>query len=632
MHLSPDSHPLAGIRGLVANLQSCLSKLSIPTKVRLGYLLTLGIALSGTITGILIGEIYQKHSQNLIEDALEENQLLYELTTNLLEAKSLEQELVFILDKPEQFRQRYALLLKELKDLEDTWEQVKSSYANAEVEETSEETEAFNKVIQHYDAIVVTYFRESLIIYKQIENPNITPSEFTNVRQQLLTFNSSELAYKIENVITSIKRTTDIINEEVNDAQVALVNFSRIRLVIVSSSLFISTILALIITSYMIKNLSRPLQTFTIIAEQVSRESNFQLQVPVTTEDEVGVLAKAFNQLIVRIRELLIEQRRIQEELVLYNHNLEAQVQERTEELQDKNIYLQKTLSELTSTQNQIIQSEKMSSLGQLVAGVAHEINNPVSFISGNLVHASEYTHNLLELIELYQQVYTQPEDIIQNQIEEIDLKYLKEDLPQVIDSMKVGAERIVEIVKSLRNFSRLDEAEYKEANITEGIDGTLMILRHRLKASGERPETQIIKDYSELPIVTCYPGQLNQVFMNILGNAIDAIEEYNQKRTKEEIKLNPSLIKIYTQKIDNDWVRIAIEDNAGGIPETIISKLFDPFFTTKPVGKGTGLGLSISYQIITEKHAGRLFCNSKPGEGTEFVIEIPINCSTLQV
>jgi two-component system, NtrC family, sensor kinase len=626
MHLSPDNYPSARRgRGLVANLQNWLSRLSIPAKIRLGYALTLGIALSGTITGIIIGEIYQKHSQDLIEDALEENQLLYELTTDLLQAKSLEQELVFLVDKPEKFQPRYTLFLKKVKDLEDTWGKVKSSYTDADVEESSEETEAFKKINKEYDSLVTIYFQESRKIYKKLKIPNITPSEIVNLRQQLFDLNSSDLALKVIDVIATIKNATDIINEEVKEAEEALITFSRIRLAIVTASISISAIIALIITSYMIKNLSAPLKAVTKIAEQVSRESNFELQVPVTTEDEVGVLAQTFNQMIVQIRELLIEQQHAQKKLESYNYDLETKIQVRTEELQENNIYLQQTLSELKSTQNQIIQSEKMSSLGQLVAGVAHEINNPVSFISGNLVHASEYIHDLLELIELYQEVYTQPESVIQKQIEEIDLEYVKQDLPQVINSMKIGAERIIEIVKSLRNFSRLDESEYKEAHIHEGIDGTLMILRHRLKANGERPEIQVIKEYSPLSIVTCYPGQLNQVFMNILSNAIDAIEEYNQKRTKEEIKLNPSQIKISIQEIDDNWVRIGIEDNAGGIPEKIISKLFDPFFTTKPVGKGTGLGLSISYKIIVEKHAGRLLCNSTPGKGTEFLIEIPI-------
>ncbi len=626
MHLTPDNPPSASrARRLAANLQNWLSRLSIPAKIRLGYALTLGIALSGTIIGISVGEIYQNHSQNLIKDALEENELLYELTTDLLEAKNLEQELVFFLDKPEQFRERHTLFLREVKDLEDTWEKIKSSYANPEVEESSEETDFFEKVEQQYNTLIVVYFQESRRIYQQLENPNLTPLEIIQIRQQLLDFNSSKLAIQVVDVINTIQELTDVITEEVKEAEAAMITFSWIRLAIVTISIFISAILASSITHYLIQNISGPLKEVTKFAESISRESNFELQVPITTSDEMGVLATSFNQMITRIRELLIEQQQAQEKLEYYNHNLEKKVQERTEELRDRNIYLKQTLSELKSTQNQMIQSEKMSSLGQLVAGVAHEINNPVSFISGNLVPADEYTHDLLGLIELYQQVYTQPEDIIQKRIQEIDLEYLIEDLPQVIDSMKVGAERIREIVKSLRNFSRLDEAEYKDADIHEGIDGTLMILNHRLKANGKNPAIQVIKEYSQLPIVTCYPGQLNQVFMNILSNAIDALEEYNQKRTKEEIKLNPSQIKIYTQKIEDNWIKIGIQDNAGGIPEKLTSKLFDPFFTTKPVGKGTGLGLSISYQIIVEKHRGRLLCNSKLGEGTEFIIEIPI-------
>ncbi len=626
MHLSPDNYPsVSRARRLTTNLQNWLSRLSISAKIRLGYALTLGIALSGTIIGISIGEIYQNHSQDLIKDALEENEMLYELTTDLLEAKNLEQELVFFFDKPEQFRQRYTLFLTEVKDLEDTWEKIKSSYANPDVEETSEEIKAFEKISKEYNSLITVYFQESRRIYKQLENPNLTPSEIIQIRQQLLDFNSSKLAIQIVDVIRTIQELTDVISEEVKEAEAALITFSWIRLAVVTVSIFISVILALSITDYLIQNISRPLKEVTKVAENISQESNFELQVPVTTSDEVGVLANSFNQMITRIRGLLIEQQQAQERLEFYNHNLEKTVQERTEQLRNKNIYLRQALSELKSTQNQMIQSEKMSSLGQLVAGVAHEINNPVSFISGNLVPADEYTHDLLELIKLYQQVYTQPEDIIQKRIQEIDLEYLIEDFPQVIESMKVGAERIREIVKSLRNFSRLDEAEYKEADIHEGINGTLMILNHRLKANGQSAAIQVIKEYSQLSTVNCYPGQLNQVFMNILSNAIDALEEYNQKRTKEEIKLNPSQIKIYTQKIKDNWIKIGIQDNAGGIPEKLISKLFDPFFTTKPVGKGTGLGLSISYQIIVEKHGGRLCCNSKLGKGTEFIIEIPM-------
>ncbi|MBD2775586.1 ATP-binding protein [Iningainema tapete] len=282
----------------------------------------------------------------------------------------------------------------------------------------------------------------------------------------------------------------------------------------------------------------------------------------------------------------------------------------------------------------QLVQSEKMSSLGQLVAGVAHEINNPVSFIYGNLSYADEHTQDLLTIVQLYQQHYPHPVPEIQAQAKAIDLDFLIEDLPKLLTSMKIGAERITQIVLSLRNFSRLDEAEMKVVDIHSGIDSTLMILQHRLKAKSDLPEIQVIKEYGDLPLVECYPGQLNQVFMNILANAIDAIEESlvichlssvnnSQQRTKDTgLRTNPQIC-ISTTTQDNNVI-ISIADNGAGIPEAVQKRLFDPFFTTKPVGKGTGLGLSISYQIITEKHGGTLQCISSLGEGTQFVITIP--------
>ncbi len=284
---------------------------------------------------------------------------------------------------------------------------------------------------------------------------------------------------------------------------------------------------------------------------------------------------------------------------------IEAQLRQQAEDLAQ-------TLQELKRTQAQMIQAEKMSSLGQLVAGVAHEINNPVNFIHGNLSHLEEHTQDLLQLVHLYQSSNI-PE------CEEIDLKYIQEDLPKILNSMKVGTQRIRQIVLSLRNFSRMDEAEFKTVDIHEGIDSSLMILQHRLKEKPEFPEIHVIKDYDSLPVVECYAGQLNQVFINILANAIDALEQ----GTDNEVLL--PTITIRTSLIDSDWVKIAIADNGLGMPEQIQKQIFNPFFTTKPVGKGTGMGLSISYQIITEKHAGKLECYSKLGQGTEFVIAIPI-------
>lgn len=301
---------------------------------------------------------------------------------------------------------------------------------------------------------------------------------------------------------------------------------------------------------------------------------------------------------------------------------LYAQTHEAAVRAQQQATQIAGTLHKLQRTQAQLIQSEKMSSLGQLVAGVAHEINNPVNFIYGNLIHASEYVQGILGLLNLYQQEYPNPKPEILSEIEAIDLAFLRQDLPKLLSSMKVGAERIREIVHSLRTFSRTDEAERKAVNIHEGIESTLMILQNRLKARSDRLAIQLVKVYGNLPLVECYPGQLNQVFMNLLSNAIDALEG---EESKEDLHIQNPQIWIRTSVIDNSRVAIAIADNGPGMTEEVRKHLFDPFFTTKPVGKGTGLGLSISYQIVQEKHGGRLKCVSAPGQGAEFLIEIPI-------
>ncbi|MEG3932977.1 ATP-binding protein [Microcoleus sp. T3_B1] len=307
--------------------------------------------------------------------------------------------------------------------------------------------------------------------------------------------------------------------------------------------------------------------------------------------------------------------------LLDYTEKIEKVAGERTAKSQE----LEQTLQELQQTQAQLIQQEKMSSLGLLVAGVAHEVNNPINFIYGNIHHAREYTRDLLELIELYQKHYLYPPLEISQHLRNIEFDFLCDDLPEVLSSMKIGAERIVQIVQSLRNFSRLDESEMKPVNIHEGIDSTLLILQSRLKATADRPPIEIVKNYSNLPLVECYAGQLNQVFMNILANAIDALESYNLDRGPKAAKANPIAIAITTEYSIPDKIIVRISDNGPGMAENVKKRLFDPFFTTKPVGKGTGLGLSISYKIVVEKHKGMLRCDSTPGLGTEFSIEIPL-------
>ncbi|MFB2897456.1 ATP-binding protein [Aerosakkonemataceae cyanobacterium BLCC-F50] len=335
-----------------------------------------------------------------------------------------------------------------------------------------------------------------------------------------------------------------------------------------------------------------------------------------------------------RILGTRLEKAKDQERLARANADLELTSQN----LRQQTEQLKQSLSELKQAQVLLVQNEKMSSLGQMVAGIAHEINNPISFIQGNITYAKQYFDNLLSLVQAYQQHYPEPVPEVQLAIEETELNFLSQDLPKLINSMEIGAQRINEIILSLRKFSRLDEAEMKLVDIHEGIDNTLLILNNRLRSHSSQPGIQVIKEYGDLPMVECYAGQLNQVFMNIIGNAIDALEEQTNQGVEEQknsakyahchyaLPANQQLPTIYirTELIKNSQVQIQILDNGPGIPQSLQSRIFDPFFTTKTVGKGTGLGLSISHQVIKD-HGGKLKCISAPRQGTEFIIEIPL-------
>ena len=397
-----------------------------------------------------------------------------------------------------------------------------------------------------------------------------------------------------------------------------------------------------------------------LIAHQCSRTRDWQ-------DSTIELLRQISVQLSVAIQQAALF-KQLAEELA-ERKAAEAALRRSKQALKTQATELKKALNDLKQAQLQLIQTEKMSGLGQLVAGVAHEINNPVTFISGNITHAEMYAHDLLELVELYTEHYPEPIPAIEKQIEVIDFDFLKQDFPKLLKSMEIGAHRIRQIVLSLKNFSRLDEAERKPVDIHEGIENTLLILQHRLKP--EAANINLVKDYGNLPLVECYPGQLNQVFMNILNNAIDAIasrwdaspsryanandalETFEPEPTSEHITThattpsqpNPRTIKISTEVVESSpsqtsnsedtenekKVVIRIADNGSGIPKDVKKRIFDPFFTTKPVGEGTGLGLSISYQIIVEKHGGQLECFSVPGEGTEFVVKIPLTPSALK-
>ncbi len=368
---------------------------------------------------------------------------------------------------------------------------------------------------------------------------------------------------------------------------------------------------------------SERLQLLEMITTQaaISLENAFLYE---TLEQKVEQRTQQLNQKNQRLTQTLEELNEKNQTLAQTLEELNEKNQtlaQTLEELNEKNQTLAQTLEELNEkNQTQLIQTEKMSSLGQLVAGVAHEINNPVNFIYGNLKYTQEYAQDLLNVIQVYQQNYPEPVDEVTNIIEGVELDFLVEDLPKILTSMKVGTDRIKKIVKSLRNFSRLDESQLKNVDIHEGIDSTFMILQNNLKAKPNELEIKVVKNYGSLPQVRCYPGELNQVFMNMISNAVDAL----QHKRKSSSNVLPQ-ISITTDTEAEKFVIIRIADNGMGMSETVQKRIFDPFYTTKEVGKGTGLGLAISYQIIVERHGGKLECISTPGKGTEFVISIPL-------
>jgi signal transduction histidine kinase len=429
----------------------------------------------------------------------------------------------------------------------------------------------------------------------------LKPKEILAAQQQLLASikekKATTISVKFDRLSESLNRLKVAAETQQMQATKRVEEAEVLRKKIIIVSMLLSVLIAAALALITSRAIAHPLKAVTVVAEAVTQEGNFNLQAPVITEDEVGLLATSLNQLVQWVGEHT-------QELELARQTLEQRVDERTQELQA-------ALQDLKQTQVQLIQTEKMSSLGQLVSGVAHEINNPINFIYGNLTYANEYTLQLFKLLELYQQQYPTPTNVIRDQLEVIDFDFIRADLPKVLSSMNMGTERIRKIVLSLRNFSRLDEAEMKAVDIHEGIDNTLLILNHRLKQGIE-----VIKKFDDLPLVPCYPAQLNQVFMNILANAIDVLLSEDTQPTKR--------IVIQTQKVAHNQIWVRIWNNGSGIPVDIRDKLFDPFFTTKPVGQGTGLGLSICYQIV-EKHSGRIEVISEPGQGTEFAIALPI-------
>ncbi|WP_414549346.1 sensor histidine kinase [Anabaena sp. CCY 0017] len=591
---------------------------NIAQKISYGYTVAIGIFFIGTTSGLLFVHNNEKSAYKQLNLSYQQQSLLKDLENSVTRIRLHTQRLAPVLKNPVWFEveknQFHYQLIAVNKNLDKTKKFINTHSHDLVINELEVHSliTRYRLTTKLYSEIVQSFWQEVETDNFARQNVNAYSTDLNILlqKEQQLGINlrfdqlSDDLIFVIGNA-----------NIQKQKAHTRFENAQKLRIQVIVGSMLLSAGIAAALAIYTSRLIAHPLEVVTNVARRITQESNFQLRANIHSHDEVGTLAISLNQLVEWVGSYT-------QELELARHNLEQRVEERTQELElarqdleqrveKRTQELQKILQDLKATQGQLIQTEKMSSLGEMVAGIAHEINNPVNFIYANIQCANEYIEDLLILINLYQQEYPEPNWIIAEKIAEIDLIFLTKDISSLLSSMKMGAERIRQIVLSLRNFSRLDEAAMKEVDIHEGIDNTLLILNHKINQ-----EIVLIKNYGQLPLIRCYPAQLNQAFMNILSNAIDVLIEQKNNQKKQ--------IHIDTVQLNTDFIQVIIRDNGSGIPPEIQDKLFNPFFTTKPVGKGTGLGLSICYQII-DKHKGKIEVFSELGQGTEFMILLPI-------
>ncbi|BAZ69744.1 MAG: HAMP domain-containing histidine kinase [Pelatocladus maniniholoensis HA4357-MV3] len=544
--------------------------LSIRQKIILGYGLTLGVAVLGTTAGLLVGKNHFQQARHQMIMADEESHLFSTLQGELLEIQSYQQEILPLLNKMPMLRQKTSEFKTNLAEAETLFSQLE------ELSQSTSQTE-LQAFIKKNQGNIKLYFQEFQTLVGEILSLASQPQNAAKAQKLIQQFAQSQTALDFYEFTHELNKFAKTVRDRQQEADQAQNKANVLQAQIIIGSILLSTAIAVILAIYTSIFIVRPLQTLTQVAQKVTQESNFDLQASVTTKDEVGTLADSLNQLIQQVKYLLKAQ------------NAEAE--------------------------ERLIQSEKLSSLGRMIAGIAHEINNPVNFIYGNLGSAKTYINDLFDLLQIYKTEFPHPNEAIQAKEEEIDFVFIAEDLPKLLKSMEFGAERTREIIRSLKDFSRLDNDEAQSVNLHTCIDSTLLILQNRLKKG-----IQVVCNYGEIQPVTGYTGLLYQVFMNLLINAIDALED----KMAQDSKFVP-VITISTELMNSNWVVVRITDNGSGIPKENQDKIFETFFTTKPRGLGTGLGLAITHQIIVEKHGGKLTYNSELNSGTEFAIALPV-------
>lgn len=541
---------------------------SISNKISYGYAIAIGIAVLGTMTGVIMGNNQMQHARKQMSSADAERSYIAKLQTEALQTRLNQQQMILFLEQPNKLEQQHDNFIRDTQELKELLDKIPP-------EIDPQTTENLRLLVFKYKNILNNYLEISENIFKEKNLLHLSkPEEILNARQKLIDFANTDAAIELDQLSQDLEEIADIVDQKDQDANDDIAKADQLRNQIIFYSTLISILIATLLAISTSKTIAQPLQKVTEIAKQVTEDANFTLQVPITTKDEVGVLATSLNQLIMQVQQLLEEQQ-----------------------------------AEAT---RQLMQNEKMASLGQMVAGVAHELNNPLNFIYGNLAHVRDYITDLLQLLEIWETEISNPPAAVTEYAEDIDLDFLKSDLPKMLESMKFGAERSRAIILSLKDFSRLDTAVANNVNLHECIESSLLILNNRIKKG-----ITIKKNYGEVANIEGYAGFLYQVFVNILNNAIDALEE-NPNNTNKEITIT-------TTAIDTHWVEVSIADNGPGIAPENLDKIFAAFFTTKPRGLGTGLGLPICHQIVVEKHGGKLKVESELGKGTEFCLSFPI-------
>ncbi len=552
-------------------------RLKIGTKISLGCALSFGIAAASISAGLLQGEYYSKIAYNREKQTNEQVRLFTHLQTAIIQSIRHQQQLITLAEQPQKFQQEYSQILTDAAEVKQLWSQVQSLGQKSSFL-TEVEADALPVFLRTYEGVPQAYFQELDKLIKPINPPSLKPNESLAAQKRLLQFTNSPVALQFDSIADALTDIIEVGRELEKQQHAALMAAGRLKNGIVAAAILLSGGVAFLLASYTRRAIVRPLEDAISVAQQVTRDSNFSLQVPVTSSDEVGVLATSLNQLIVRVKQLLAE--------------LEAE------------------------KEAQLFQSEKMASLGRTLADVAHELNNPINFIYGNLDPAKDYILDILALVETYEAEISNPPAAVREHSDEIDLDFVKEDLPKIVHSMKVGAERARDIILTLKNFSRLDDSAPHPVDLHECIESTLLILNNRIKK-----DIQVVRKYGDIPAVEGYMGLLYQVFMNIISNAVDALEEKQVSQDGKQI--------VITTELDSDWVVVRIADNGVGIAADKQNNIFNTFFTTKPRGVGTGLGLSISRQIVEKKHGGRITFCTAPDAGTEFAIGLPVKQPT---